>query len=101
MFMRLQQVKELTKILRTGDDFSPLHESEVDFLMQFGEENHVVEMSVGYIEGDQVVITSGPMMNWDGKVKKIDRHKRLAVLQVEFFGRLTDVTVGLEIVEKR
>jgi transcriptional antiterminator NusG len=101
MFMRLQQVKELTKILRTGDDFSPLHESEVDFLMQFGEENHVVEMSVGYIEGDQVVITSGPMMNWNGKVKKIDRHKRVAVLQVEFFGRLTDVTVGLEIVEKR
>jgi transcriptional antiterminator NusG len=41
------------------------------------------------------------MMNWNGKVKKIDRHKRLAVLQVEFFGRLTDVTVGLEIVEKR
>lgn len=101
VFMQLKDVKELTKVLRTGEDFTPLHEAEVAFLRQFGREEHIVEMSVGYIEGDQVVITDGPMMNWDGKVKKIDRHKKLAVLELEFFGRNTEVTVGLEIVEKK
>ena len=101
LFYRLKDIKQLTRILRTGDDFTPLHEKEVAFLSQFGRKKHVVEMSVGYIEGDEVIITSGPMVDWTGKVKKIDRHKMIAVLEVEFFGRMTDVTVGLEIVEKR
>lgn len=101
LFYRLKKVSGLTKILRTGEDFTPLHETEVAFLQRFGKDKHVVEMSVGYIEGDEVIITIGPMADWQGKVKKIDRHKKIAVLEVEFFGRLTDVTVGLEIVEKR
>lgn len=101
LFYRLKRMDGLTKILRTGDDFTPLHETEVAFLQQFGREEHVVEMSIGYIEGDEVIITTGPMADWHGKVKKIDRHKKIAVLEIEFFGRMTDVTVGLEIVEKR
>lgn len=101
LFYRLKDVNQLTKILQTGEDFSPLHEKEVAFLRQFGRKEHVVEMSVGYIEGDEVVITEGPMVDWKGKVKNINRHKMIAVLEVEFFGRTTDVTVGLEIVEKR
>ena len=101
LFYRLKDVNRLTKILRTGEDFTPLHESEVAFLSRFGREEHMVEMSVGYIEGENVVVTSGPMKDWEGKVKKIDRHKKIAVLELEFFGRMTDVTVGLEIVEKR
>ena len=101
LFFRLKGVQQLTRILQTGEDFTPLHETEVAFLRQFGKEEHVVEMSVGYIEGDEVVITNGPMEEWSGKVKRIDRHKMIAVLEIEFFGRMTDVTVGLEIVEKR
>lgn len=101
LFYFLKDVGGLTKILRTGEDFTPLHEKEVDFIKRFGGKAHVVELSVGYVEGDNVVITEGPMVDWHGKVKKIDRHKRTAVLEIEFFGRMTDVTVGLEIVEKK
>lgn len=42
----------------------------------------------------------GPMKDYQGKIVHIDRHKRKAVLEVEFFGRRTEVTVGLEIVKK-
>lgn len=101
LFYRLKNVTRLTKILKTGDDFTPLHESEVAFLQQFGGAEHIVKMSTGYIEGDEVVITNGPMMNWNGRIKRIDRHKKIVVLETEFFGRITDVTVGLEIVEKK
>lgn len=100
LFMQLKTVEELTKILRTGEDFTPLYEREVAFLQRFGKKKHIVEMSVGYIEGDEVIITDGPMVDWAGKVKKIDRHKKLAILEIEFFGRATEVTVGLEIVDK-
>ena len=34
------------------------------------------------------------------QIKKIDRHKRIAVLEMEFFGAIRQTTVGLEIIEK-
>lgn len=100
LFYRLKKVPELTKILGDGREFIPIKDEEKALLQQMGNEEHVTEMSVGYIAGERVVILSGPMMGMEGKIKKIDRHKRMAVLEVGMFGRWVDVKVGVEIVEK-
>ena len=42
----------------------------------------------------------GPLVGMEGMIKRIDRHKRMAVLEVELFNRISEVKVGLEIVEK-
>lgn len=57
-------------------------------------------MSEGYLVGSELVVTDGPLKDYQGKVMKIDRHKRTAVLELEFLGRKTKVTVGLEVVRK-
>lgn len=100
VFESLRQVPELTKILGDGVDFIPLHPEETEFLKKIGNEDHVAEMSVGFIVGDQVVITSGPMKDMEGRIRKIDRHKRVATVSVQMFGREQDVKLGVEIVEK-
>lgn len=53
------------------------------------------------IEGDEVVILNGPLMGHVGLIKKIDRHKRLAYLEIEMLGRKKNVKIGLEIVGKK
>lgn len=100
LFYRLKAVPELTKILGDGREFIPIKDEEKTVLQQMGNEEHVTEMSVGYIVGERVVILSGPVKGIEGKIKKIDRHKRMAVLEVRMFGRWVDVKVGVEIVEK-
>ena len=40
------------------------------------------------------------MKEMKGEIKFIDRHKRLAVIEIEMFGRKTEVRLGLEIVMK-
>ena len=57
-------------------------------------------MSEGYLVGSELVVSDGPLIDYQGKVMKIDRHKRTAVLELEFLGRKTKVTVGLEVVRK-
>ncbi len=44
--------------------------------------------------------TGGPLQTLKGTIRKIDRHKRTAVVQMKMMGRLQDVTMGLEIVRK-
>lgn len=100
LFYRLKEVPELTKILGDGREFIPIKDEERGLLQQMGNEEYVTEMSVGYIVGERVVILLGPMKGMEGKIKKIDRHKRMAVLEVGMFGQWVDVKVGVEIVEK-
>ena len=58
-------------------------------------------MSTGVIEGDQVIVTEGPLRGYEALISMIDRHKRLAFLEMHMFGRTKIVKVGLEIVSKR
>ena len=45
--------------------------------------------------------TEGALKGFEGRVKKVLRHKRLAVLEMPLMGRTVEVTVGLGIVERR
>ncbi|WP_416239277.1 KOW motif-containing protein, partial [[Clostridium] innocuum] len=51
-------------------------------MKSFGKEEHVVEMSTGFIQGEQIFITEGPLQGKEGQIIRIDRHKRIAYLQL-------------------
>lgn len=91
---------KLLKLLKTGESIIPLSGEEEERLRQLMGDSHHVAMSKGIIENEQVVFTEGPLMNSTGRVKKVLRHRKLAVIEYELFGRTVEMTVGLEIVEK-
>lgn len=98
----LRRVPRFTRLLGNGDVFIPLDSQEVAFVNAFTRPGkRVVELSTGIIEGDHVIILNGPLMGHDGLIRKIDRHKRLAFLEIDMLGRKKTVKLGLEIVAKR
>lgn len=97
----LCSIYELTKILTYGHDVIPLKEDEINLLLKLGGEAQVVEMSTGVIVGDKVRVLSGPLMNMEGYIKKIDRHKRKCWLEIDLFGRSQQMVVGLEVISKQ
>ena len=101
LFFQLRKVMGLTKLIGTGDEVVSLTEGEIHFLLTFGKDDQIVEMSEGIIENDQIIITRGPLKGHEGLIKKIDRHKRRAYLELEMFGRKIETQVGLEVVAKR
>lgn len=101
LYQQLKKVIGLTKLLGTGREIIPLTENEVVFLSRFGGEDQIVTMSEGIIIGSKVIVNSGPLQGMEGYIRKIDRHKRKAYLEIPFFGRTQNIQVGLEIVEKK
>lgn len=100
--VQLHNVPTFTKLLGNSDTFIPLDDHEIALINAFTESNNrIVGMSEGLIEGDEIVIVKGPLMNHTGLIKKVDRHKRLAYLEIDLFERKTSVKIGLEIVRKR
>ena len=100
LWCALRNVPKLTKLIGAGMEPIALSADEVSFLMKTTGPDHVAELSIGYTIGDRLVVSSGSLKGQEGLVKKIDRHKRLALLEVEMFGRTVEMTMGLEVVEK-
>lgn len=101
LFKELERIPKLTKILGYEDeDFIALKESDVRFMKRFQNDKHIVKLSVGNIIGDDIVINEGPLKGFEGKIKRIDRHKRIAVVEAQLFGGISDITLGLEIIRK-
>lgn len=101
LYEELKKVIGLTKLLGSGDEVIPLADEEITFMRRFGGEDQVVPMSIGVIENDQVVIMEGPLKGREGMIRKIDRHKKKAWIEMEMFRRKQVVEIGVEIVGKK
>lgn len=68
----LSKVSRMTKLLHDGNErFIPLSDDEKTLISAFiGDDDYVMKMSEGIIEGDEIIILKGPLMNHVGLVKK-------------------------------
>lgn len=81
-------------------NYMKLSEDEKNFLLGFCDEEYIIEESMGFIKGDKVFVTSGPLQGRESVIKRIDRHKRIAEIELEFMGDVRRAKVALEIVSK-
>lgn len=103
LYPELRRVPALTKLLgrNEGEIFVPLAAGEAEWLEKItagGTEAGLSQVAVA--EGDKVMILSGPLMDMEGRVRKINLHKRIAEVEVHFMNRETVIHLGIELVGK-
>ena len=96
----LKKVDGFKRVLKEGDFFTPISKEEAAFIAGFTDDDYNIGMSEGYILDSKVYITSGPLLGREGVIKKIDRHKRLAIIELYFMGQPQLVRMPLEIVSQ-
>ena len=74
---------------------------EIPFWKMLCQKDNLIVMSRGIIKDGNLVVTSGPLKGYERLIRKIDRHKRIAEIEVSLAGEETRVTVGLEIYQKQ
>ena len=82
------------------DIYCPVYKHEEYFLNKLINDHDVIDISEGYMEGDQVHVISGPLVGQEGKIKRVNRRKGVAVLEMNIFNRITEISIGLEIIER-
>ena len=98
----LKKVPRFSKLIRDYEDneIYPISPEEEQFLKRLSGDGEEVDLSYGVIEGDAVRIISGGLMGLESVIRKIDRHKRVAYIEMRIFGEIKLLEVGLEVVEK-
>ena len=99
---RLKPLSRIMKPVCVGEDFVSIYPEEQKFLEELMDESHIVQKSTGNLVDGRFEIYEGPLQDEEkyGLIKKVDRHRRLADLEVQLLGASRQVQVALEIVKK-
>ena len=93
---QLRRTPEFTRLLSTGETFVPLRDDERAWMEEFTKRGErTIAMSVGYREGDRVVVTQGPLKGREGIVSRVNRKKCLATIVMLVDAIVITTTVGL------
>lgn len=100
--MELKQKKSgIIKELKFDNDGTPaLTESEKELLEKLIGRKKLMEHSIGYMEGERVIVTEGPLQGLESKIIRMDRHKRKAQIEIDMLGQAVKLNVSLEIIKK-
>lgn len=92
----LLKMNEFARVLSQGDVFVPLAKEEVALIGGFTRPgDRVVPMSLGFKDGDRVIVTQGPLKGHEGLITDINRRKSTAYLSIDLCGRKVSVRMGL------
>ena len=95
----LKKYPGISKVIQDGRQLIPVEEVEKAFLKNLCEAGHHSGMSRGYIQDGRTYVTEGPLKGKEYLIRKIDRHKRTAQVELPA-GTGGRIQVGLEIVAK-
>jgi transcriptional antiterminator NusG len=97
-----ENYKYIYSILHYGRDKNDvvMRENEKKCWQNLLDTNYCITGSIGCTEGDTVYITSGTLMGIEARIKRINRHKREAIVEMEMMGEIRELKLMLEIIEK-
>ena len=86
------------RVLTSGKAYCPLDDAERQWIQgQTSAGNRTVPLSLGYKEGEKLVITDGPLKGREALITKIDRKNSLAHLELHAGQMTIKAKVGLVI----
>ncbi|WP_050638280.1 transcription termination/antitermination NusG family protein [Candidatus Stoquefichus sp. SB1] len=93
-FRSIRQMADLLEY----DGMIALTSVEQMLLEKMFDNQDVIKHSTGHIVDSHLMINEGPLIGLEKRIKKIDRHKRVAILDCNIFGRI--MKVPLEVISK-
>lgn len=97
---RLKVLSQIMKPVCVGEEFVPIYAEEQEFLERMMDAGHIICKSVGNIIDGRFDIYEGPLQDKAHLVRKVDRHRRLAYVEIQLHGERRQMQVGLEIIKK-
>ncbi|CUB40118.1 hypothetical protein BN2127_JRS7_02083 [Bacillus subtilis] len=80
-----------------GEYYCQIQEEEMSVLFKLIEKGDIISYSKVRLEGSKVNVTAGPLHGLEGSIKKIDKRKNRAKVQLNLLGKEQTVELGIEL----
>ncbi len=98
IYRELKKVPQPRLLFSREDSISMLKAQEADFMDKIADESGEIGVSMVRVREDgAVTLLSGPLLQVEEKVRKVDLHKRIAEVEADFMGKRQVLYLGIEI----
>lgn len=87
-------------VLRNGGNFNEVRLEEISNIIYMSDSDGVIGSSDIFVEKDRVIVTKGPLKNYDGFIQKIDRRKQRIKVLFLFNGEKHFIDLSANFIEK-
>ena len=101
LHIKIRKIKYNSRVMKTGDDFTPISKAEQEIIEALTGEDGNVGISTGVIENGSLKVINGPLKGFEKYIVRIDRYKRKAWLKMRLLGEERRFNVSLSVIEKR
>jgi len=92
--------RDMRAILRSNENFHEIKWEEIKIIKQLVNDEGIIKVSDIFLENNRVLITKGPLVNYTGIIKKVNRRKKRAKIILNFLNNKHDVDVSINCLEK-
>lgn len=91
---------DLLTILKIGSVFQEVKLEEILPVINMVNKEGIIDKSIIFLEQDKVIITGGPLVNYEGIIKKINKRKGRAKISFIILNRKVEMDISIQCIEK-
>ena len=92
----ITRMEKVSRVLQYGNGAYLLCGEDMAFANWVYEQNGQVGLSRVMMAGDEMVIIDGPMKDYEGRIKRVDKHNRYAEIEITLDGKVRTVWLGFQ-----
>ncbi|MHB1454425.1 MAG: transcription termination/antitermination NusG family protein [Saccharofermentanales bacterium] len=92
-----RRVNKMYKVLRYNPEMRALIGEDLDYALWVYRNHGDITPSRIYLEGDEIRVVDGPLLDCTGKIIRLDKHKRRATVEFDFDGCKRIVSLSAEV----
>lgn len=96
----VHETPKFAKVLTYDGVFLPLLPEETDLIALTQRGGRSIDVSEGFVEGGRVVVVAGPLVGQESTIKKVNRRRRAALVELSICGMRVEVELGLELMKR-
>ena len=98
VYYKLAKVPNMIRVLNNGSYWSNINDDEITSIVNLVGDNGIVDYSKIFIENSKVFVKDGPLLGMEGIIKKVDKHRSRAKIELILMGELRLIDVGIEMI---
>lgn len=98
-YFRINRLPHIIKFLRNNDYFLEVENDEIKHIFNLINKEGLIDISQGFMINDKVKIIDGPLLNYEGIIKKIDKRKGRAKVEFTIHNNPLLIDLGIDIIQ--
>lgn len=89
----------LYKILGEEGHFQEIYKEEMEPILNLLNKDGIIKHSTVLVEKEKIIVTSGPLIGYIGRIKRINKRKCRARIVLKFLGKSTEMDIGIKCIQ--